>query len=483
MTVKTLRVDLLLLAAIISGCSVLFVERAHAQDAYVKPDRVQRNGMDPERVALGEGHYNLVSRSWSGQVVEEEEYVLGQVVRRKRMASAYPMGHECQVEITTINPLGPSRYEWIQYDRFGTPIERWTGSHPNVLERHEKWNRETRSWEAAPERQFFDVQTGKWVDMWDGFVFEPSRDFWDRPSSDNRKPWIYVNHTVERSDDARRVIELLKNRGYVAEPREARYDPNFKDKAKLLMFRTKQGGTQTGAQRIAELVKVFEGDLSPSSENSEGIMNFPAYELWIVSEKQTQQRGKAVRILHSDSRLKDAQEAQRLLQATGFIVKELWKADEPDIPWERRLICNLRIGATETEAGEIVKIVKNVERLIPRCDTVVTAETEPEYVLWIVGPKQAQPSEKTVRIVYIEGRLPDAEAARRLLQEKGFTVSELMKSDVPIPNKVYCYTRNDGTENEAKGIAEIVKNIERVVPECVPWVTVPQYVLWIATPK
>lgn len=205
------------------------------------------------------------------------------------------------------------------------------------------------------------------------------------------KQMIRLNYQPSRESDARTAAEKLRANNYTVELNRLNDNATLDHKNKIYY---QKNGSRTGAEFISQLLTDTEA-LNPA-QGTDGASS-PDYSIWIVGKNPSAPRGKTVRIVYFQERSADAQTAAKLLRLNGFTVNEVWNISgtgesKVSPSYQHLLLCSLSIGATTEEANEIVEIVKNVERLVPRCETTVTAESEAEYVLWMISTRGRRPN-------------------------------------------------------------------------------------------
>lgn len=249
-----------------------------------------------------------------------------------------------------------------------------------------------------------------------------------------------------------------------------------------------RSGTVAGAGYIADLVK----DTEPLTAKSGGVDTDdrlgPDYTIWLYPKAQP--KSNQIDLRYIAERTDDAKTAKAILENNGYkvassVVKE---SDYADL-YPRKLVYRTKRGATSPEAEEITALLRRIEPLELREDNAMSLPQYPTYELYIISKKQVPQRGKVVKIVYsaVHSRLKDAEEAARLLRENGFTVSEVTSNpyegDVRYFKMLACSPRQGATAKEASEIADIVKHIERAVPDFSPYNLSPPYTLWIVTPK
>ena len=207
---------LLLSSLVLFTCATVFTETAQAQRPAPTPISIDRiwDGKE-ERVELEGGKFKLIYRNKAGQIVQEEEFVLGVRVSAKYIYDLYPSGQEAKVELRFFRD-STVRVESIKYDRFGNPQERiWVA---DILSRtgsgrwqREKWNQRTQKWEPAPERQRWNPATGSSEEAPENERFNAYEGRWEKipPAPTTTPSDASDNRTTPRPDSALTTVDSM----------------------------------------------------------------------------------------------------------------------------------------------------------------------------------------------------------------------------------------------------------------------------------
>ena len=151
---------------------------------------------EPERVDLGRGKYKLVYKNSLGQIIREVEHD-GDKVRIKEVESVYPGGGVAKATIkhSKTEADDPSQVEEVRYDGSGAPQEREVADGDGDY-RRERWNAESKRWEAAPEKQKWNPYTGRWEQVPPNERFDPRRGVWEKLNPETGR-WDDVSESPE----------------------------------------------------------------------------------------------------------------------------------------------------------------------------------------------------------------------------------------------------------------------------------------------
>jgi len=252
---------------------------------------------------------------------------------------------------------------------------------------------------------------------------------------------------------------------------------NIKDKVDVAVvqeFITSAGIRGSSASRVNSFDKEFDW------KTDSGV-----HHVRLEGAEETRFKGQCsqqtVRIFYLPSRAYDAQSAATLLSRNSFKV-DFREVSEDQILDHRQKVYYQNHG-NRNGADLIARLIRNLELVDPNQGDPAQTENSPDYTFWL-GKKQVPTVRKTVRIVYTANRANDAGRAKRLLEQNGFNTELWPLSDSAEPSwagKVFFAPKVNGTEEEAKAIASIIKDIEVVTTSISENVIVkPEYVLWIA---